>query len=436
MKRLLLAATAAAVLGSAAWAQNLDNDNDLALYRGLDILYVYGDPSNGVDAGVTAPPWGSATAPWTTNDFYWKVFPREALRDCSGSLEITSFEMFNFDTDYTTLDANGNNTALQDMQITVGVPSVLNPGQIEPSPDDPASIYIVGGRIFLPDPGCPPPGFANGYLLNVNFAGGVPGAGIILTAAGATDYVINHFVPGGYAGPFSAPGTGACLQGDMPIPDAHSSGLFCGATGTCADACGGETQADWLATGYSAYGGFGAPGPTFGGIDFICETPGFAFQFRENIVVPRVDAGMGVGVEEGLAALKMSMSLYPGAKSIGGRLYAYQSVGDFGIVSISLAGNIPNPCVPIVGGGRVGVIPDGFWAATFALLQGPIVLTDNGAAPIGDPFDDGTFDTLNLGPLPPGFGALNLYYQGHAVNLMPPPLTVDSTQVFVCDLLP
>lgn len=415
-----LTAAAALLLAGPAAAQNPDNENDLQLTAGLDIIYVYSDPSIGVGC-----PAGTFPPCWATADFFWKVVPKETINHCGGTMEISGLDFFSFDTDYTTVDGSGNNTVLYDIVVTTGLPSGINPGQIEPDPADPGLVMLSFGagtpvnNAFLPDPGCPPPGFVNGYELEVSIAGGVPGAGIIITADGSTDHVLTHMIPDGQCGPFGCPGAGTCLDGDMALQDGHSSGLFGGI---------GETQADWLGTGYSAFGGFAIAG-ALGGIDAVSETPWTVVQFFERTLNMRVDSGTGhlnndfcFGVpypapELGLAGLNFSTGAAGGGfNSIGAQLYSYQGIGNTATVVGTLTPPL-SPCLPFGSGDGLALSPlDPLWNFFLTINLGTVVLTDcEGGPPTADPFNDGTLTTPQLGPLPPGvfpFLPLTLYFQG------------------------
>lgn len=407
MKRFAIVVPALLLFAGVARAQNLDNENDLPLCKGIDIIYGYQDPSVGSPVGTFPPDWANS-------DYFWKVIPKEVLRHCSGTMEVSGMDFFTFDTDYTTVDVNGNNTLLHDIVFTVGIPSGTNPGQIEPDPTDPNLVQLSFGagspnNASLPDPGCPPAGFINGYQLDVSIAGGVVGAGIILTADGTTDYVVTHMIPSGMCSGGACPGTGACLDGDMTFQDAHSSCNFGGI---------GETQADWLGSGYSAFGGF-AIGGALGGTDAVCETPWTNLEFFERTLNMRVDSGTGNGPELGLAGLNFSLGASGGGfASIGARYFSYQGVGNLAAVAGSILPPLP-VCLPFGTGSGLAINPSQpLFNLFITFWKGPVVLddfTDTGASTgaVGDPFDDGALTTIQLGPLapfiPPG---VTMYFQG------------------------
>lgn len=425
MKRLLrsfFAASALLLLAGAAFAQNPNNENDLVLTNQIEIVYVYSDPSIGSPVGTFPPDWAGS-------DYFWKVVPKEALNHPLGSMEISGIDFFSFDTDYTTVDGSGNNTVLYDIILTTGLPSVANPGMIEPDPADPSLVALNFGagtptnNTFLPDPGCPPPGFVNGYQLEVQIGTGA-GDGIIITADGTTDYVWTHMIPTGMCGPFGpCAGTGTCLDGDMALQDAHSSCLFGGV---------GETQADWLGTGYSAFGGFAIAGAL--ATEPVCETAWTNTEFFERSVQGRVDLGDGNGPKVGLVNLHPSVG--GGTSTYSYRLFGYQAIGDFAFVAGSIAPLLPAPGVPILGANVLLLPTDP--VINITLKSGPVELKDFddlGAeiATTGDPFDDGAFTSTGL-PVPASVAGIVFRVQGFTLDI--PTFTLTETQVFTTTFEP
>jgi len=398
MKRSTLAFSAAAaalLLSRFAGAQVIPgNENDLQLQNGIDLIYIYTDPSIGPSVG------SSGVADFATNDFFWKVMSKDALRSCAGTLEVTGFDIWDFDGDFTALEGGVNNTALADYYIaksdTTNPPA--NPGQIEPDQADPNGVVLsfgAGGpknNAFLTDPGCPPAGYITGYELEVDITGGAGvGAGIVVTANGATDLTLTCFIPGaGHT--YSGANTCADGNGDGSMPDGHS---------TDAGGAIGETGFDTIGGGqYSAFGGFGQAG-ALGGTDGIHEAASNFLEFAEPILAMNMKSGApSTAVEEGLHGVHYDCPPVAGANggSIGARLYAWQGIGRPAAVMGTLAGPLTT-CVNFKGG-KLGLSPtDPLFNVFLGLWQGTVIQTDNGLPATATVFDDGTYTTLSL-PLP------------------------------------
>ncbi len=404
---LALAASLAvsAALSAQGSPPNPNNENDVPLNNGPDLVYTYNDPSLG-------PPVGTATASayFAMNDFFWKVYPREVLRSCSGSLEVSGIRFYVMDSDVATMDASGNNTAFPDMVITTGVESSsggsgLHPGQIEPDMGHIVAEVGFGdggpgvNNVFVPwSCACCPD---NEFSMQIDVAIGTgAGDGIILSPAdGQTDFVITTFIPGGG---MSFSGPGACGFGDAASPGYYSS-----------DQSGelGETMSDGAGTGpYSPYGGYGLAGQ-LGGIDGLHEIACVTLEFAEPMLNMRHDSRTGVGPETGTNGLHLDTSA---GATLGARIYAWQAIGQKAAVTATLAMPLPS-CVPFLGG-ALGLDPGD---PVFNLLLGlwhspPLVLqTHLGFEPTFTSEDDGTFTTANIAvpPLPVGM-VLPLHFQG------------------------
>jgi len=374
---------------------NPNNENDLVLNNGVDLVYIYDDPSIGAPVATA-----SAASQFATNTFFWKVFPRQVMRSCTGALELSGLDFFIGDTDSLALDASGNNTILPDMVISRGVDGGLvglNPGQIGP---DPAHLLFEisfgqGGpgpnNAWLPPSICAPEPWGTGeWELNLTFGTG-PGTGLTLEADGSADVVLTTFIPGGMDG--SGPNVcdpSSSGNGDYVSSDWHSSNAAGGNTG--------ETMFDVLGTGYSPYGGFGSQG-WYGGEDWVDETLCTALQFVEPMLNVRCDTGAGIiGPETGTNGLHFDTG--SGHAKLGARLYAWQGIGRPAGVMATLTPPLPI-CLPFHGG-QLGLAPtDPLFGPTLALWQSPPLIqqTDDGYPPTFTPYDDGTFDTLLL-PIP------------------------------------
>ncbi len=332
-----------AAFAASAWTQNTNNENDLELQNGTDIIYYLNAPSVGSPQGTNPPSF--------VGDFYWKVFPKEVMSigsaaqtapaspaNAAGTMEVSGQAFEIYDSDWTTP------AILYDQMITRGITSTAagSQGNIQPDFTDPNAVVIFlngpgpggpgTGNSGLPAPpgGCPPGGGLNGYIIDVQFGTGV-GDGIIVTADGQTDLVLTSFFPGG----MSLVG-GACAGGDFSFENAQSSNAQSGYP---------EQQADWLLSGNSAYSGYHPAG--FGNIpDVRQETPRQTLQFFESTLTGRVNVGNGnaANPETGLAALNVSTA--SGLVQYGFRVYSRQSVGNFAIVAFGAYNPGTNPLAP------------------------------------------------------------------------------------------
>ena len=376
----VLVFAASLVLAVIAPAQTIPgNENDLQLANGIDVVFTYSDPSIG----------GSGVPDFGTHEYIWKVISKDVLRHCSGAMEVTGMDVWSFDGDYGTFEGP-NNTSIADYMLSKTVAGI----PIEPDQADATATLLSFGpggpknNIFLPDPGCTPPGYVYGYELDVDITGGAgAGSGIQVTANGATDLCFTAFIPGGGQ---TYSGANSCSNGngDGVTPDAHSS-----------DAGGaiGETQFDVVGGGVaSLFGGFGGPSGTLGA-DGVHEVAQQFLEFAEPTLAMHVNSSTGQGLEEGLAGVHYDCPPAVGG-TIGARLYAWQGLGRPAAVMGTLAAPLA-ACVNFKGS-KLGLSPtDPLFNLFLGLWQGVVVQTDNGSAATGTVFDDGTFTTLSL-PLP------------------------------------
>jgi hypothetical protein len=397
MLRRVLTCVAACLVGSALHAQgtppNPSNENDLQLHNGADTFFFYSDPSD-------------------PTDFFWKVWPKEIMRSCSGTLEVIGLHISVADTDFTTAPG-GLNTVLADMLLSKSSAAVpVNPGNIEPDLGDPNGTLISFGaqspnNVFLTDPGCPPMGYIYGFDIDVDLSGGAGvGNGIPVVADGARNTVFTTFMPGpGFSLSAGGVGGNACGAGDYPTPDLHSTDQVPGGKG--------EEQFDFLGGGYSAFGGF-AIGGVLGGTDLVTEVACSYLQFSESTLAMNMNSGLGQGVTEGLHGIHYNCPAGPGG-SIGARLYDWSQIGAGAVVTGTLSPPLAS-CVNFKGG-KLGLVPtDPLFNVFLGLWSGTVGQTsDTHGPPTFSVFDNGEFTTLSL-PLPaqavPVGVSVPLHFQG------------------------
>ncbi|MEM7310099.1 MAG: hypothetical protein AAF682_25715, partial [Planctomycetota bacterium] len=231
--------------------------------------------------------------------------------------------------------------------VLVGPSGFGNPCTVAPSLCSPS-----GGT-------CPPPGFVNGYLIDLAF-GSTPGTGIVLAADGtsASDTATTWFVTGG----MTASG-GTCGLGDYDLQDVHSTD---------------ETQGDPTGNGINPSGGFqtAASGPVQEGIASMAEANE---TWRGNIHQFVADTGTGLGAEVGDngggAMNGRNLSVGSGVATLGTELrdLAGSAIPNLGICGGSLT-ELPNPGLPALGGNLL-VLPDGLFNSTSGVWQGAVAAT-------------------------------------------------------------
>jgi len=416
MKRFTLASSSALaallMCGLASAQGNAGNQNDLRLENEGDFLYVYDDPSIGPNVGSSGVP------DFATNTYLWRTFSRDTLRHCSGTMEITSIDFSDFDTDWTAVDLNGNNTAIADLYLSAADPAGPQAPTGTFAPDQAVGLGITFGNgatpginnAFITDPGCAPAGQIAGYEFQVDLTGGLgAGNGVAITANGATDLLYTTFIPGGGQ---TITGPSSCVAnpiGDASLCDLHSGSLGAGASEQ-------ENGFDIQGLGTdSCFGGFGTLGAT-AGADAVAEVNCNYCQFTEPTLamvtasgVGHVDPGPAAGVtltnsnvqlEEGLAGVHYNCPPVGNTQGrLAARLYAWQGLGR----PAAVMGTISAPLASCVNfkGGKLGLSPtDPLFNTFLGLWQGAVTKRNNQyALPQNNDFDDAVLDTLAL-PLP------------------------------------
>ncbi len=416
MLRPFAVAVALAATTSLAFAQ-VDSNNS-TLNNGGDVVFLYSSPSSGFTA--------AANPPDAAGDWYYKVWQGSQSLDhvtALGSvMEVDGFYESLFDTFWGTIGSPASSSAdFYARTLGPAVASTVNPGILEPgfvqNGFTTETLVIVGNSGFgnpctvapslcsPPGSTCPPTGFVNGYLVELNFSS-TPGTGVLLPADGTSlsDTALTYFVNGG----MTASG-GVCGLGDYGLQDVHSTD---------------ETQAD-TAGGLNIDGGFqlGGGGPLAEAVVSVLEAN---LTFRICIVNLKASTAGGpveIGDNGGGATNALRLDVSSGLSSVGieVRHLTTAMVPNIAAAGFSLT-RIPNPGVPIFGGqANLLIVPDGVFNSTVAtgtMTTTVFVFTSEGVF-CGPQF-----------PLPAFLPGLVLHAQGLVIDLSS--FFVTSTNVATC----
>jgi hypothetical protein len=419
--RVLGYAGALAFVASSAAAQT--NSNDSPLNNGGDVVFIYSSPSLGFSS--------LAFPPDVTGDLYWRSHPGSGFMNdvdpgLGSAMEIDGYYESLFDTNW------GTSPSFYVRMHGPALPDVGGLGNLEPSffqvglgggaygetvvlvgPSGFGNPCTIAPSLCSPSGGtCPPPGFVNGYLVDLQF-GSTPGSGIVLPADGtaASDMATTYFVTGG----MTATG-GACGLGDYDLQDVHSTN---------------ETQADPTGNTINPSGGFqiGGSGAVPDALNSMLEGHE---AWRGNIVNVQANSGGGMGVEigdnGGGAMNGRNLSVSSGLSTIGVELRDLNSTstpGHLGIVGASL-GAFPNPGFPALGGNLL-IVPDGLFTTTSGVWQSAFL-------PVTFVFTAEGVATMVQLPIPTTAVGAVLNIQGASLNAIT--ITLDSTNAVVTRLLP
>ncbi len=387
------------------------NSNNSTLNNGGDVVFLFSSPSSGFTA--------AANPPDATGDWYYKVWKgNQSLNHVTplGSvMEVDGFYESLFDTFWGTIGSPTSSSAdFYARTLGPAVLSTVNPGVYEPlfatAGFTTETLVLVGNSGFgnpctvapslcsPPGSTCPPTGFVNGYLVELNFSS-TPGTGVILPADGtaASDTALTYFVNGG----MTATG-GGCGLGDYGLQDVHSTD---------------ETQRDDFG-GVNPDGGFqlGGGGPLAEAVVSMLEAN---LTFRDAILNLQANtggAGVEVGDNGGGATNAIRLDTSSGLSTLGIEMRDLASAGG---INIAVAGfsltPIPNPGVPVFGGlANLLIVPDGVFNSTAvpgAITPTVFVFTSEGAF---------TGPQFPLPPLVPVPGVPLLYGQGIIIDLSGP----------------
>jgi len=297
--------------------------NDMPLNNGGDLLAIPLGTSVGAPTGTVPPS--------LTGDLYWKVLAGDRVLHhqtaAGATMEINGYVEDLYDTDWSTMPSfydRSHGAALPEPNgglqpaffqlgwtsetlVSLGLSGFGNPCSIAPSLCSPA-----GGA-------CPPPGFVNGYQVEISL-GSAPGTGIVVPADGtaASDHAVTWFIPGGMTalGP-------PCGLGDFTLQDRHSTD---------------ETMVG-LPNGTNPYGG--AQGAGSGPAQEPANgTVATHVRFRERVLNARADSGTGLGVEGlpigGGAMNALRLSLGSGQATLGWEIRSQQDAGLPNLAAVGL----------------------------------------------------------------------------------------------------
>ncbi|MEM7311060.1 MAG: hypothetical protein AAF682_30600 [Planctomycetota bacterium] len=370
--------------------------NDASFNNGSDTANLYSSPSIG--AAPTDNP------PDLDGDLFWRVHSGAdfmAYVDPAGSavMEVDSYFESLFDTDWSTTPSfytRVHGPALPNAAGTGLEPAFLQQGLT-------TEVVVVVGPSGFPCPGyfsyysclCPPPGFVDGYLVDLTF-GSTVGSGVVLPADGtaASDMATTWFVPGGMLS-----SGGSCGLGDYDIQDLHSID---------------ETQADPLGLGLNPSGGFqfGGQGPVQELITSMAEPH---TGWRSPILNPVADSGGALGVEVGDngggAMNGRALAVSGGGASLGVEIRDYVGAQLPNNVAVAGASTAPLPLPGVSALGAVLlVVPGGLFGATASVWQGTASTTTFAFTA------EGAFVGAQL-PVPPALGGSDLYLQGLVLDV-------------------
>jgi hypothetical protein len=418
----------AAISGGIAAQQN---GNDILATNGGEVVFIFGDPSNG---GATPGSIG------TGDDLDWKAVPNKVLSAVGGTtVEIDTFEtMFIGDSDWNTIPRIHDLTIGPVFKTGLGVFPLCNSQVPDFFSTGSVSFLISFGPSGLPDPcsvvptlctapGCPPP--ITGYNVDLLFGTG-PGSGITYSSEIIADVggmALTKFLPGGM--PFTGTSAGSCGLGDYEFTGASSTNEN---QGDCVD-----NDGDTIPDGANYIGGFQVGGTTPTGP--IPDDTGTLSEIEigyEQCIMEVSAADVSYGPEEGGSSVILATGT--GTASAGGKIHALNKIGGL----VLSAATVGDPALPpslaakiaIPGGLPLAAFgPDAYltlnpanpiFNATFAALAGtgPVVGIDEDGDTIND---EGEASTVLL-PIPPLIG-ISIYWQSFIICSFGPIVAYSTT---------
>lgn len=405
--RLGTALAAGLVIAGAVTAQNTPN-NRRDLNNGVDVVFIYGDPTVGASAGS-----GFID---TSGDLWYLVHPRQSMIASSGSTEASGaqFEIYdgNWTTPATYYDVLFGPGALNNPNDPLNITPDFSPAGLG------ASILLLGGSSGLPNPCtaspgfctsiggtsiCAPSGFVVGWIVSFGFSA-CDGTGIVLTANNTVDNVVTGFLPGGMT--WSTGPAGPCGAGDYTLMTIASTN---------------ETQADTGTAGASRYGGFqigAAPGFNSDG---VAERTVYRLEFCDSNVNTEW-AG-----DAGTVGLHVDATLGTSLRQLV-RDTAGLGASNLCFVSNCVLAPFPAPGIPIFGAGVMLNLTDPTVSAT--LRKGPVVTIPD--------FAGGTYpftqDQMTPASAIPLTTSVSLTLSSQAITLNIPTLTARGSVLTKCGI--
>ncbi len=378
------------------------HSNDLPLNNVGDVFYIYSSPSVGSSVGTVPPD--------LAGDLYWRALPGDRVMSHETAfgavMEVDGYYETLWDT-YWGTTASPSPADFYDRSHGLALASTVNPGVLEPAffqqgwtTEVLVSIgnsgfgnpCTVAPSLCTPPGGpCPPIGFVNGYLVDLQFSS-TPGTGVVLPADGtsASDTALTYFLAGG----MTATG-GVCGMGDYVLQDVHSTD---------------ETQADATGSGVNPFGGFqlAGSGPLAEAVTSMAEGHE---TYRDPLLNVVADSGLGVEVgDNGGGALNgLNLSVGGGTATLGVELRSLGSAvtPNVAVVAASLSPLSPSASVF---GAALKIKPDALFLTTSSVWQGSVSATTFVFT------SEAVFSGAQL-PVPPVAAGATLYLQGFALDL-------------------
>ncbi|TAJ11155.1 MAG: hypothetical protein EPO68_14775 [Planctomycetota bacterium] len=321
---------------------------------------------NGEDKVVILP------TPQPVGDYVWKVFPREVLRHPTGSLHLSGIEFHVFDRNPATA-SNGF-----DVLLTPAIPSVSNPGALEPDLANPLYTVALPNGIKVPGTACT----NAAALITIQ-----PLQPIQILADGTMDYALVITQP-------------PCASTPSPCgpPDCTWVGVY----------SDDEQGADVLANGLSPYGGMQAQ--SLGGQmpDPYNYALAAGLQFVEPILAIRTgQVGAGAPQDLGLAGVNLPLSV--SSRMLAYTVRAIAPAGNVAIAASSLMSPLPGMGFPLYGAGWLLNPGDPVLAPTLRL----------GAFTPPSSFPTKSLMFESNAPIPLNAGAIGVVVYSHAFVLDP-----------------
>lgn len=392
-------ATAFAVLSLTAPAAAQTADNDLYTSNGGEAWLIV-DPTTGNPTGVLPPDWAGG-------NYYFNILHADRLLHASGTMTLTAVTFDVFDSDWDT-SPDFFDMALTGTDVTGRFPDGTDPGVVYVSLGSSGltnPCLLPGDPFDCADEPCVSEGSGDGTLVNVQVQ--FPAGGLTVTADGATNSALTMFQPGGMViGSGTEP---TCFLGDMVIMPSMSTDLP-----HLPDQ--GEVTGLTIADSYSGFQLDTGGGPLLGNVGGSSAFD-MTFGFDEptmNLRVVPYNPAIGSTQPPGSGLASHHLNVGSGLTSLGVEMHSLDGVGNTAVVAASLS-TLPLPGA-FVGpyGVKLMLTPDALFNLVLGAgaYVGPIVLDDNGGAPL----DDGVFQSSLLSVPAVVPDGIELYFQGFELD--------------------